>query len=106
MQAKACAEIFMPAFFVLAGFFLSFILMNKLYPKILPHKNIKVGLQGVAVVVWIISYFIYGKGRGKQVILEYGKSKNQNFYVWLGAIFSIVTVSFPLLMWFVLRAIM
>lgn len=104
-QADACAGIWMPTFFILTGFYLYFILMYKLDPRLVPHKNIKLGLEGVAVVVWIVSYIVYGK-RGKRIISEYGKSKNQKFYVWLGAIFSIVTVSLPVLMWFLLRAIM
>jgi hypothetical protein len=104
-QADACAGIIIPSFLVLSGFFLSFILLYKLDPRILPHKNLKLGLEGVAVVAFIVSYIIYGK-RGRRIISEYEKSKNQKFYVWLGAIFSIVTVSLPVSMWFLLRAIM
>jgi hypothetical protein len=79
--------------------------MYKLDPRLLPHKNFKPIFEGFGVVVFIASYIIYGKRR-KRIISEYGKLKNQKFYVWLGAIFSIVTVSLPVWLWFLLRAIM
>ncbi|HEY1717944.1 MAG TPA: hypothetical protein VGH42_06570 [Verrucomicrobiae bacterium] len=104
-QADATATIWMPTFFILAGFYLYFILVYKLDPRLLPHKSLKPIVEGIGVVVFIASYFIYGK-RGKRIIKEYGKSKNQKYYVWLGAIFLIVGLSLPVLMWFLLRAIM
>jgi hypothetical protein len=107
MQAKSCAVIFMPTFFVLTVFFLSFTLIYKWDSSILPHKGIKPYLVGIGVVVFIVSHIIYHKkGRGQRIISEYGKSKNQKFYVWLGAIFSIVTISLPIWMWLLWRAIM
>lgn len=106
-QAKACAGTFMPAFFYLSGFFFYIVLMHKLGPKLLPPKNFKPIFEAGAVIILIISYIIYvKKGRGERVISKHEKSKNQFSYICLGAAFSIFTVSLPVLMWFVLRAIL
>lgn len=104
-HADACAGIFMPSFFMMSGFIIYYILAFKWYPKLLPPKNGKPVFEGLVVAVWVISFVFYGK-RGPRIILEYGKSKNQKFYIWLGGIFLTVTISFPVLMWFLLRAIM
>jgi hypothetical protein len=106
LQAKACAGGFVPAFFVLVGLFLPFTLVYKSCPTMLPHKDIKPGLVGALLVALIISYIIYvKKGRGKQIISEYEQSKNQKLYLWLGAIFSVVTVSCPVWMGFLWVAV-
>lgn len=107
LQAKALAGICMPAFFISAGFFLYCIVTYKLDPKLFPPKNFKAGFEGLGAAVFILSYIFYVRtGRGQRIISEYEKSKNQRIYVWLGAIFSLITVSLPISMWFLLRAIM
>jgi hypothetical protein len=104
-QADSCAGIFMPAFCYLAAFYLYCILAFKLAPNLLPPRNFKPVFLAGAVLIFIASFFIFGKRR-KHILAEYGKSKNQRFYIWLGGIFSAVGVSLPVLMWFLLRAIL
>jgi hypothetical protein len=69
------------------------------------HNDIKPTLKGISIVVFIVSYVVYGK-RGKRIMSEYGKLKNQKLYIWLGAVFSAVTVSLPILMWLIFRAVL
>jgi len=74
---------------------------------LLPRQDLKPTLAGFLIASFIISYVYYGKSsRGKQVILEHEKLKNQVFYIRLGAAFSICTISLPILTWFALFAIM
>ena len=106
-DARACAGTVMPLFFTMSGFFVYCILMSKLDPKLLPPKSFKPGFLGLVVFIWIVSFIIFEiKGHGQRIIPEFEKSKNQIVYLWLGAIFSVVTISLPVLMWFLLRAIM
>jgi hypothetical protein len=104
-QADATASIFMPTFFYLVVFTLYFISMSQIDRNMLPTKGFKQIFLGLAAVTFIASSVIYGKRR-KRVLSEYGRLKNQKIYVWLGAIFSIVTISLPIWVWFLLRAIL
>jgi hypothetical protein len=106
LQAKACAGNFMPMFFMMAAFCLNVVVGYKWYPSILPPKNFRPTFIALVIAVLAASYMVYGggKGRGERIISAYEKSKSQNFYVWLGAIFSIVSVSSPVWIYFVWRA--
>jgi hypothetical protein len=107
LQAKAIAGGIVPVFFVMAAFFLSFTWMSKWCPRMLPHKNIKSGGQCVLAAVLILTYFIYvKKGVGNRIISEYENLKNQKPYVWLGAVFSLLTLSSPVLMGLLWRVIL
>lgn len=104
-QADGLATIFMPGFLYLAAFYLYCVLADRLDPSLLPPRGFKTDFLAGAVVMMVISFFVFGKRR-KMILAKYSKLKNQRFYIWLGAIYSAVGVSLPVLMWFVFRAVM
>jgi hypothetical protein len=86
----------MPLFFAMTAFGLYIVLAFKYFPRLLPPKDFKPIFVGLIVAVLIMSYIVFVKqGRGNRIISEYEKSKSQKFYFWLGAIFSIASVSSP-----------
>jgi hypothetical protein len=106
-QAKACALIFVPLFFLLATLYFCYTLVFKFHWTIVPHRGIKPWVEGLMIVIWIIAHIIYvKKGRGQRVIADLEKSKSQNFYIFLGATFSVITLLLPVLIFFLWRAIL
>ncbi len=104
-QADGIATIFMPTFLYMAAVFLYCIPAERLAPSQFPPSGFRRDFLVGAVIVMVISFFVFGKRR-KMILAKYGKLKNQRFYIWLGAIYSAAGLSLPLVMWFVFRAVM
>ena len=95
-QADACATLVLPLFFYSAGWSLYFTLAYKFDSLWFPPRSFKPVYLVILAFIFVVSFFVFG-GRRKHILSEYGKLKNQRIYIWLGAIFSAVTISLPLL---------
>jgi hypothetical protein len=104
LQANACATCFMPGFFYLASFYVYCLLAHKFAPHLLPPKGFKSDFLCGAVILMIISFFVFRKRR-KIILAKYGNATNQRFYIWLGAIFTTTGFLLPIFMWFLFRAL-
>ena len=109
VQAKGCTVVFMPMIFLLGAYFIYITILYKWFPQIAgQHSRADGWNMGLTIIVMIVSFRVYGGfgGRGDRIIKEYAKSKNQKAWLWLGGIYSVLTVSCPVLMWLGWRAIL
>ena len=100
-QADACATIVLPSFLYVVGWGFYIALACRCPSLWYPPRSFKPVFLGILVFLFVLSSFVFG-ARRKATLSEYGKLTNQRLYIWLGAIFSAVTVSWPVWTWFML----